>query len=866
MDVTETLKSPFHLATMLANDSYDMPMLDYPTDLDIQMHPSTSDQWLQDEAKMEEDGAYPSKSDFEVDMEPSADDPNAEYDMLDDEQIRESGADVFDVEVYDVSSAQSPAMLNFDIPYEQAQPGLASFQRIHSSHDLHEDPLSIPSNFMPEQSDSQVLESFAGDAVFREDNETIAYGASPEVIEGLIPPSAESEVTLQEHYEFHDSRENNEVFLPSDNHSEDPVEHYPTSDEVIIPTDEQEPQHAERHTSRDESVSRSDDQAGVLSQDAISETVVVASSSTRTVEVVQGLHVVTSGLENKTSQDNSEQEQSLEQQDEGSGEQEHRSEVPVEIEPAPTHISGDPHEISEGVYIDPPPPVLLTLASEGQCHFCLFNQVQDHEANSEGDTTHQVLLHQLPTLYYEPLSTVFDALRQELSVKSVFHLADSELVLEAIDLQLIVSEDNVYAVDVSLHDLNVLHDGSGIGGLLRMRLSAVTPRFITRYQYLQEQVSRFHLEQLSGEALTGPTVAEASLEVPPETDRLPEPDADAKGNLNQSIKAAKSDAPDGAINNNTDPSQGLSRILVIESPDGPLSPSTSGLDHSEETDGDSLHDDAESVQPILQNMAQSGDTSSGNNFTATDQSSNVEEEHLTVDDYSDSHTEDGTIPLETLEASHQGDDTYTDVDHISLPQVAPSEDVFAHGEDGIEQGPEEASVDAAQEVGYHSDRVTSSASRASPASQERATLGADVDGIIRDYGEEVVYPSNVEVEGATDEAAAFRLFSENKGQEEPNESDIDNEGRLTLLAEPEPDIPDEKYWEDDQDGDGEYDTTWEEGHEKSLSQSNHSSVTLSSTASKRSFDEFESAGDLYDEDTGHWSPPSSPDPKRSRIQ
>lgn len=55
-------------------------------------------------------------------------------------------------------------------------------------------------------------------------------------------------------------------------------------------------------------------------------------------------------------------------------------------------------------------------------------------------------------------------------------------------------QDNVYAREVTLHDLNVLHDVSSINGQLRMRLYASTPRFITRYQYLQGHVSQLNLE------------------------------------------------------------------------------------------------------------------------------------------------------------------------------------------------------------------------------------------------------------------------------------------------------------------------------------------------------------------------------------
>ncbi|KAJ6618306.1 hypothetical protein B0H10DRAFT_1795606, partial [Mycena sp. CBHHK59/15] len=53
--------------------------------------------------------------------------------------------------------------------------------------------------------------------------------------------------------------------------------------------------------------------------------------------------------------------------------------------------------------------------------------------------------------------------------------------------------DNVYAREVTLHDLNVLHDGSDITGPLRLRLKSVVPRFILRYHLLQDQVAGLNL-------------------------------------------------------------------------------------------------------------------------------------------------------------------------------------------------------------------------------------------------------------------------------------------------------------------------------------------------------------------------------------
>ncbi|TBU66018.1 hypothetical protein BD310DRAFT_943503 [Dichomitus squalens] len=160
----------------------------------------------------------------------------------------------------------------------------------------------------------------------------------------------------------------------------------------------------------------------------------------------------------------------------------------------------DPHEISDGVYIDPPPAVLLSLppsADFGEC--CLFNlptssSPQSPSSSAQPDTGDgpRLLLQERPTLYYEPLSAVFAALRQEQCIHSMPGFAEAELVLDAYDLQLTVSEDNVYTHEVTLHELNVIHDGSDLSGPLRLRLKIFSPRFATRYSMLRDQISRLN--------------------------------------------------------------------------------------------------------------------------------------------------------------------------------------------------------------------------------------------------------------------------------------------------------------------------------------------------------------------------------------
>lgn len=58
-----------------------------------------------------------------------------------------------------------------------------------------------------------------------------------------------------------------------------------------------------------------------------------------------------------------------------------------------------------------------------------------------------------------------------------------------------MSKDNVLASEVSLHDLNSLHDGTHHDGPLRLRLRCSSFRFLTRYYALREQVYRLDLAE-----------------------------------------------------------------------------------------------------------------------------------------------------------------------------------------------------------------------------------------------------------------------------------------------------------------------------------------------------------------------------------
>jgi hypothetical protein len=107
----------------------------------------------------------------------------------------------------------------------------------------------------------------------------------------------------------------------------------------------------------------------------------------------------------------------------------------------------DPHEIFEGVYIEPPPPVLIELPSTSNQPMCsLFNAPSNHPSADTGvnvpnaEASHAILFQTRPTLYYETLNDFFDALREEERIRSITEFADGEMVIDAYELQLVVSE------------------------------------------------------------------------------------------------------------------------------------------------------------------------------------------------------------------------------------------------------------------------------------------------------------------------------------------------------------------------------------------------------------------------------------------
>ena len=390
------------MSTML--DAYDMQMLDYTNDLDIQMHPSSSDQWFPDESKMEEDGPMKpenysqtqktdghlpmkiepflrEKADVTIEVDMDAYETNVEYEMLDDEERKASGTELLDVDVYDASNAHSPLMLDADA-LDLENHNLATFE--------DEDIVTLSTSYK----DLPITSSH----LHQEPHFFLSNGEGSSEVQGGPEPTG------------FDSHKNAELELPASNTGVSDGNVQEASLQDILDNQEENPQPENEPFSGEEVAP---------SGDALPEP--IDPTATEASGPGGSLYLQTQ-----------------------SGDDLH-SPLPEISEPAgdPTPVnssgdSGDPHEISEGVYIDPPPPVLLSMAPAGDFDFTFFNEAAEWIQNDSSSPN--VVLQQYPTLYYEPLSSVFEALRQDELTRSISNAIETELTLDAIDLELTIPE------------------------------------------------------------------------------------------------------------------------------------------------------------------------------------------------------------------------------------------------------------------------------------------------------------------------------------------------------------------------------------------------------------------------------------------
>lgn len=392
----------YEMSTTTVMELTDTQMLDYSTDGDYTMHATGhSSEWLSVEATMSDDpilSATEYSETIEVDMEQNEDEEMTEYEMTDGiDYVHESVVEIQDVDFADpsqvvsplgASAIGSPALAGVPPqPYVEL-PHLLLSPAVHSESFTyhHNTTLDTPGDHTPD------IDALAQPAI---------HGAAGHSHE----PSAHSLASsTAEHTEV-----GREAPAP-----ERPVS--PAGPAPAHPAAHPEPK------PQSSSLEHEEERAAG--------------------EVASGEAVENTGPEDGSLQ---------------------TGEAPAEpVRPTDTMIdlathgevhesasNSDPHEISDGVYIDPPPTVLLSLLSSSQrLDCCLFNQPpsgsgsQSPNAYASTSTAPALalLLSQRPTLYYEPLNNVLEALRQEAVISGMEELADGELVIEAYDLDLRITE------------------------------------------------------------------------------------------------------------------------------------------------------------------------------------------------------------------------------------------------------------------------------------------------------------------------------------------------------------------------------------------------------------------------------------------
>ncbi|KAI0831130.1 hypothetical protein BC628DRAFT_1352403 [Trametes gibbosa] len=529
--------------------------------------------------------------------------------------------------------------------------------------------------------------------------------------------------------------------------------------------------------------------------------------------------------------------------------------------------AGDPHEISDGVYIDPPPPVLLTLPPSAEYAVCcLFNQPRKGSGPnaSEGaecgpPDVHHLLLHDRPTLYYEPLSSVFDALRHEDCVQNLPGYAEAELVLEAYEIQLAISEDNVYAHEVTLHELDVIHDGSDLHGPLRLKLKLVTPRFVTRYHLLRDQISRLNLTADGDESRSG-----AAMSNPPDVDGIPavaevchteetipvvdnEPLDEVDGNVYSAIGANLHDPVDDDSRQSD---------LALES----------ALEQHDEDCATGLEPNDEVAETLSNDLNHEEDAHDEDHLGASEVHADASVDtgevggYLEHDEFADDEDEfRGTLPEDF------GDQTDSLAYHHTSAAADRCDDL-ANVEDGVvdehEASPGGAAYDVvdlssaeggeALDPQLHDDGVNTSG----PTDSSTHLISVN-DHVEQDNGQENA--------GRSDKHGT--LSGHSADDEPTHDLEADNfahEESATLSSEDEDGLDD---WGDEDDENNNYapaaEPTAEMGLVDTLSRKS-SSNTLASKTSKRTYDEVEL--DDFDDDPSLLEPGSSPDTKRPRVQ
>lgn len=433
-------------------EEYDAQMMDYSMDSDIHMHtsaPSPKNDWPHPEATMEDatTSSYPEQADVEIDMDQYYESPDQEYEMADEQDIGTTHDELVDVDVYDASRETAPHAVEPEVSASLSQPHTDVFagssmpaEAVLEAQAPLEPILSSTDNPIPApQADASAPPLFS---------ETRHPSEQPSVSEAIAHPDPQPQSSEYTHPDFAPAATEQPENLPAPDHAAAaPHPSDPSAEDEGASGHENAP-HIENSEDPTTVPSAPQDLPSEPAPDHHSSTDQEESTSALPSEEQHGEVHVQAPDDHTTDHA---------QTEDPTTDREHQSEEQV----APDHdhdLNGgvdpdavDPHEISEGVYIDPPPPVLIDIpSSSGHPEICLFNApgtrsgsyspVEPRSTAVPDASSFTVLLSSRPTLYYERLSDVFQALRDEETVRSIPELYDGELVLDAYDLQLVISE------------------------------------------------------------------------------------------------------------------------------------------------------------------------------------------------------------------------------------------------------------------------------------------------------------------------------------------------------------------------------------------------------------------------------------------
>ncbi|KAF7983053.1 hypothetical protein HWV62_23943 [Athelia sp. TMB] len=421
-------------------ESFDTQM-DYSGDLDVAMHPAgSSDPWPfhGESITMDQDSHPDSHSSaitnrdesVEVDMEDSSyleytGHEHAEYEMVDeDSHFQQEGVELLDVEVYDAATDEpSPASmpLAYDAPQLSAIPSVEyTFESSPSITDVaiieahalpteaHPDPQTLdgPAASIPLVSVNTA--GAVGDARNAEYTSTAAIDGEASVLSTSAEEHVEATALAPE-------------LLADEPHGENLAEYSAVEPAFSVEETGHIPQSAAvpAHT-------------GV-------EADTISVAETPAIPVPAAENVFSEHEENAAEED-------TEHPHAGEVHEDSHEETGNRADEASAQEITNPLEPGFGV--DPPPPIHLSFGLADLAEVYLFNRPSDgsgsrtpQDGNVEVDTTSiPVLLHHRPLLYFATLDQVFTALREEEYIAQIPQITEGEIILDAYDLQLVITE------------------------------------------------------------------------------------------------------------------------------------------------------------------------------------------------------------------------------------------------------------------------------------------------------------------------------------------------------------------------------------------------------------------------------------------